>query len=71
MRGEGEGEADSKVLGAYGREILNEKDKLLLGFAEDNKLAPLHTCSAPPNAACPKRSKTPTTARGKHIWMIS
>ena len=42
-RGEGEGEADSKVLGAYGRDRLNENGKLLLGFAEDNKLALLST----------------------------
>ena len=42
-RGEGEGETDSKVLGAYGRDKLNENGKLLLGFAEDNKLALLNT----------------------------
>ena len=41
-RGEG-GEADRKVLGAYGRDKLNESDKLLLGFAENNKLAVLNT----------------------------
>ena len=33
-RGEGGGEADSKVLGAYDRHVLNENGKLLLGFAE-------------------------------------
>ena len=38
-RGEGGGEADSKRLGAYGRDKLIENGKLLLGFAEDNKLA--------------------------------
>ena len=37
-RGEGGGEADSKVLGAYSRDKLNEKGKLRLGLAEDNKL---------------------------------
>ena len=37
-RGEGCGEACRKVLGAYGRDVLNENGKLLLGFAEDNKL---------------------------------
>ena len=42
-RGEGGGEPDSKVLGAYGRDKLNENGKLLLGFAEDNKLAFLST----------------------------
>ena len=33
-RGEGKGEADGKVLGAYGRDKLNENGKLPLGFAE-------------------------------------
>ena len=38
-RGEGGGEAESKVLGAYDQDVLNKNGKLLLGFAEDNKLA--------------------------------
>ena len=42
-RGEGGGEADSKVLGAYDIDKLNENGKLLLGFAEDSKLALLNT----------------------------
>ena len=42
-KGEGGGEADSKVLGAYGRDKLNGNEKRLLGFAEDNKLALLST----------------------------
>ena len=42
-RGEGGGEADSKVLGTYDRHVLNENVKLLLGFAEDNKLVLLNT----------------------------
>ena len=42
-RGEGGGETNSKVLGAYGRDVLNENGKLLLRFAEDNKLALLNT----------------------------
>ena len=37
--GEGRGEADSNLLGAYGREMLNENGKLLLGFTEGSKLA--------------------------------
>ena len=39
---EGGGEGDNKVLGAYGRDKLKENGKLLLGFAEDNKLALLN-----------------------------
>ena len=42
-RGEGGVEADRKVLGAYGRDMLNENGKLLQGFAEDNKIALLNT----------------------------
>ena len=38
-RGEGGGKTGSKVLDAYGPYKLNENGKLLLGFAEDNKLA--------------------------------
>ena len=42
-RGEGGGEADSKVLGAYGQDVPNKNDKLLLGYAEDNKPALMNT----------------------------
>ena len=72
-RGEARGEADSKVMGAYGRDKLNGNgnDKLLLGFAEDNKLALLNTSLPPPKVACPIRYKAPTAARDEHVWMIS
>ena len=69
-RGEGGGEAGSKVLGAYGRDVLNENGKLLLGFA-DNKLALLNVFFAFPKVACPTPSKPPTPARDKHAWTIS
>ena len=48
-RGEG-GEVDSKVLGEYGRDKLNENGKLQLGFAEDNKLALLNTLFRTPKS---------------------
>ena len=70
-RGEGSGEAGCKVLGAYGRDVLNQNDKPLLGFAEDNTLALLNVFFATPNVAFPTRSKTPTTARNKYVWTIS
>ena len=49
-RDEGGGEADSKVLGVYGRDVLNENGKLLLSFAEDKKSSEhfvLHPNGAP------------------------
>ena len=49
-RGEGGEESDSNVLGAYGRDKLNENGKLLLGFEEDNKLALLNTCFCTPKS---------------------
>ena len=64
-RGEGGGETDSKVLSVYDRDRLNENGKLLLGFAEDNKLALLNTFWVPPKVACPIRSRAPTTAKGQ------
>ena len=70
-RGEGSGEAGCKVLGAYGREVLNEKYQPLLGFAEDNKLALLTPFFATPNVACLTRFEAPTTARDKTVWTIS
>ena len=71
-RGEGGGEADSMVLSAYGRDMLNVNGKLLLGFAEDNKLALLNTfVCTPKSGVCPIRSKSPTAARDKHVWIIS
>ena len=47
-RGEGGGEPDNKVLGAYGPDKLNKNGKLLLGFAEDTKLALLNTLFCTP-----------------------
>ena len=41
-RGEEGGEESSKVLDVYGQHVLNENGKLLLGFAEGNKLALLN-----------------------------
>ena len=70
-RGEGRGGVDSKVLGAYGRDMLNENGKLLLGFAEDNKLVLLNTFFSPQKVACPIRSKAPTAAGDKRDWNIS
>ena len=49
-RGEDGGEADSKVLGTHGRNMLNENGKLLLGFAEDNKLTLLNTLFCTPKS---------------------
>ena len=52
--GEGGGEAGNKVLGAYGRDVLIENGKLLLGFAEENKLALLDIflCTSKSGVSC-------------------
>ena len=47
---EGGGEANSKVLCAYGRDVLKENGKKLLGFLEDNKLTLLDTFSSTPRS---------------------
>ena len=53
-RGEGGGETGIKVLGAYGGNKLNENGKLLLGFAEGNKLPLLNTffCTPKSGVSC-------------------
>ena len=65
-RGEGGGETDSKVLGAYGRDVLNENGKLLLRFAEDNKLALLNTFFSTPKRGVSYTFKALTAVRAKH-----
>ena len=69
-KGEGGGETDSKVLGACGRDMLNENGKLLLGFADDNKLALLNTFFCTPKVECPICFKEPAAAKDKHVWTI-
>ena len=64
-RGEGGGETDSKVLGAYGREKLNENGKLLLGFAEDNKLAFLNTFFCTPKSGVSYTFQSANRSKGQ------
>ena len=52
---------------AYGRDILNENGKLLLSFAEDNKLAFQNTFFCAPEVAYPTRFKAPTAVKDKHV----
>ena len=58
---EGGREADSKMLGAYDRDVFNKKPgKLMLGFGEDNMLPLLNTFFAPPKGRVlqlPKRQQ--------------
>ena len=69
--GERGGEAGSKVSGEYGRDVLNDNGKLLLGFAEDNKLALLNTFFCASKNGVSYTFQAPTAARDKHVWPIS
>ena len=64
-RGEDRGETDSKVLGAYGRDKLNENGKLLLGFAEDNKLALLNTFFCTPKSGVSYTFQSANRSKGQ------
>ena len=66
-RGEARGEADSKVMGAYGREKLNGNGngKLLLGFAEDNKLALLNTFFSTPKSGVSSTLQSSNRSKGR------
>ena len=65
-RGEGGGETDSKVLGAYdGQDKLNENGKLLLGFAEDNKLALLNTFICTPKSGVSYTFQSANRSKGQ------
>ena len=58
------------MLGAYGRDVFSENGKLLLGFAEDNRLALLNTFFCILKNGVSIRSKAPAAARDKHVWII-
>ena len=64
-RGKGGGEAGSKVLGAYSRDKLNENGKLLLGFADDNKLALLNTFFCTPNSGLSYTFQSANRSKGQ------
>ena len=70
-RGEGGGETDSKVLGAHGRDVLNENGNLLLRFVEDNKLALLNTFFSTHKRGVSYTFQRPTAARAKHASTTS
>ena len=64
-RVEGVREADSKVLGAYGRDKLNENGKLLLVFAEENMLALLTTFFCPPKSGVSYTFQSANRSKGQ------
>ena len=64
-RCEGGGEADSKVLGAYGRDKLNEHGKILLSFVEDNKLALLNTSFYTPKSGVSYTFQSANRSKGQ------
>ena len=55
----------SKLLGAYGRDVLNENGKLLLGFAEDNKLALLNTFFCTPKSCASYTFQSANYSKGQ------
>ena len=64
-RDEGGVEADIKVLGAYGRNKFNENSKLLMGFAEDNKLALLGTLLCTPKSGVSYTFRSANRSKGQ------
>ena len=72
-RGEGGGEADSRVLGAYGQGMLNENDKLLLGFAEDNKLVLLNSffCTSKSGVSCTFQSANRSKGQARLDYILT
>ena len=59
------------MLGAYDRGVLNENGKLLLGFAEDIKLALLNTLFCTPKYGVSYTFHSANRRRNKHVWTKS
>ena len=57
--------AGSKVLGAYGRDKLNKNGKVLLCFAEDNKLALLNTFFCTPKSGVSNTFQGANSCKGQ------
>ena len=64
-RGDGGGERDRKVLGASGRDKLNENGKLLLSFAENNKLDLLNTFFCTPKSGVSYTFQSANRSKGQ------
>ena len=64
-RGEGGGEADSKVMGAYCPDKLNKNGKLLLSFAEDTKLALLNILFCTPKSGVSYTFQSANRSKGQ------
>ena len=64
-RGEGGRKTDSEVLGAYGRDKVNENGKLLLSFGEDNKLALLNTLFCTPKGGVSYTFQSANRSKGQ------
>ena len=70
-RGEGEGEIDSKVLGAYDRDKLIGNGKLLLSFCKRQPArSPEQFLLRPQKWRVLYVPEPPTAARDKHVWII-
>ena len=72
-RGEGGGEEDSKLLCAYGRDVLNENGKLLLGFADDNKFALLNIffCTRKRGVSCTFQSTNRSKGQARLDYILT
>ena len=53
------------MLGAYGRDMPNENGNLLLGFAEDNKLALLNTFFCTPKSGVSYTFQSANRSKGQ------
>ena len=64
--GGGVGSKDNEILGAYGRDTLNDKGELLLSFADNHDLADVHTLFSTPKSGV---SHT-FNGRGKKVYRL-
>ena len=61
----GRGDADDKVLGAHGREELNDSGERLFAFASDNKPATMDTSFSYRNGGISYRFNSISSCRGQ------
>ena len=62
----GEGCVDDKVLGAYGRDTLNEYGRRLLAFSSENQLALVNTFFSVPKRGISYTFQSPNTGKNRY-----
>ena len=67
----GQGFVHAKVLGAYGRDTLNDNARRLLAVSAETQLSLVNTCFSGPKRAIPYVFQSPNSGKGRYSLELS